>query len=268
MEGPSLYLAAAQLKPFIGKRIGGVRGNTTIAKERLEGETVRNIFAWGKHLVLQCDAFALRVHFLLFGSFEAEVEGTMVTGDYTRPRVPRLALTFPNGELRLFTCSVRFIEGRNVKRTYDFAVDIMSKAWDPKLALAHLKDHDQEQIADVLLDQTMFAGVGNIIKNEVLWLARAHPEALVRRLSVAKRKAIIAQARAFSLQFLAWRKVFALKKNLRIHRRSTCPNCGGPVTHKKTGERKRMSHYCPRCQTVSATRAKRTSTQERRPHSR
>jgi endonuclease-8 len=262
MEGPSLHLAAAQLKPFVGKRIQGVRGNTTIAKDRLEGEVVRGIFAWGKHLVLQCGDFALRVHFLMFGSFEADVEGITVTGDYKRPRVPRLALTFPNGELRMFTCSVRFIEGRNVKRTYDFSVDIMSKAWDPKLALAHLKEQEKEQIADVLLDQTIFAGVGNIIKNEVLCLAQTHPEALVRQLSVPKRKAIITHARAFSLQFLAWRKVFALKKNLRIHRRGTCPACGGPVTHKKTGKRERMSHFCPRCQPLRKGRTPRATSKK------
>gem|GEM_PF-6892225 len=62
MEGPSLHLAAAQLRPFIGKRVGRVSGNTTITKERLEGEIVRDVFAWGKHLVIQCGDFALRVH--------------------------------------------------------------------------------------------------------------------------------------------------------------------------------------------------------------
>jgi formamidopyrimidine-DNA glycosylase len=50
MEGPSLHLAAQQLQPFTGKRIESVRGNTTIGRERPQGQQVSRIFAWGKHL--------------------------------------------------------------------------------------------------------------------------------------------------------------------------------------------------------------------------
>lgn len=248
MEGPSLHLAAAQLKPFIGQRIVSVSGNTTIGKERLENETVRDIFAWGKHLVVQCSDFALRTHFLMFGSFEADIEGATVTGDYRRTKDPRLSLVFPNGELRLFSCSVRYVEGRDVRRTYNFKIDIMSRAWDPAHAVQQLRTMGKEQIADVLLDQDVFAGVGNIIKNEVLGLTGTHPEQTVERLTPARRKVIIGRTREFAKQFLAWRKQFVLLKNLRIHRKRTCPKCGGPVTKGKTGRRQRMSHYCPTCQ--------------------
>lgn len=251
MEGPSLHLAAAQLQPFKGERIRKVTGNTTIPKERLENEVVRDVFAWGKHLVLQCGDFALRTHFLMFGSFEADVGGITVTGDYKRSRVPRLALTFPNGELRLFSCSVRFVEGKNVRRTYDHTIDIMSRAWDPAHALQQMKAHEQDEIADLLLYQEVFAGVGNIIKNEVLGLVRVNPATKVKKLSTAKRKELIATTRAFSKQFLAWKKVFALKKNLRIHRKGKCPHCAGPVTHQRTGKRERMSHYCMTCQPLA-----------------
>jgi endonuclease-8 len=255
MEGPSLHLAAEQLQPFVGERIRAVSGNTRIEKERLKGQTVSRIFAWGKHLVVQCEGFALRVHFLLFGSFEADVEGVTVTGDYKRPREPRLALVFPNGELRLFSCSVRYIEGRNVRSTYDFRVDVLSRTWAPAHALEQLSTYGEEQIADVLLDQSVFAGVGNIIKNEVLSLERVHPETLVKRLSDGQRKALVARARSFSKQFLAWRRKFVLLKNLSIHRKGVCPHCGGKVTHAKTGKRQRMSHYCPTCQRLPTVRS-------------
>ncbi len=259
VEGPSIHLAAAQLKPFIGQRIRAVRGNTTLAKGRLLDETVREVFAWGKHLVLQCGDFALRVHFLMFGSYEADVEGVSVSGEYKRTRSPRLALTFRNGELRMYACSVRFIEGRRVRRAYDLSLDVLSRAWDPANALKRLKEHEAEEIADVLLDQEVFAGVGNIIKNEVLSLEGVHPATLVRDLSHSKRRALVARARSFSRQFLAWRKAFVLKKNLRIHRQRNCPECGGPVTHMKTGERERMSHFCPLCQRAPRRSVRRSS---------
>lgn len=84
MEGPSLALAAEQLKPFIKKKIKGITGNTKIGKERMLNQTILDIFSWGKHLVIQFDDFALRIHFMLFGSFEAIVKDKKVTGDYPR----------------------------------------------------------------------------------------------------------------------------------------------------------------------------------------
>ena len=82
MEGPSLFLAKEQLKPFKKKRVVRVSGNTTIEKDRFAGHIVKEIFSWGKHLLFQFDGFALKVHFLLFGTFSAVVEGKSVTGDY------------------------------------------------------------------------------------------------------------------------------------------------------------------------------------------
>jgi endonuclease-8 len=94
MEGPSLALAAEQLRPFRKKTVLEASGNTKLDKAIFVGREVKDIFSWGKHLVLQFDSFALRIHFMLWGTFEAQVDGVWVTGDYRRARVPRLALSF------------------------------------------------------------------------------------------------------------------------------------------------------------------------------
>ena len=248
MEGPSLRLAEQHLEPFVGKRVLAVTGNGKLDQARMLRGMVRDIFAWGKHLVIQFDGFALKTHFLMFGTYEADVRGVTVTGDYKRARVPRLAFTFANGELRMFNCSVKYLEEKNAKATYDFSIDIMARAWSTAKAMERLKAQKAEQVADVLLDQTVFAGVGNIIKNEVLSLERVHPMTPVARLSPAKRKALIARTRKFSMQFLRWRKVAKLTKNLRIYRQHQCPHCGGPVQRGKTGELQRGSYYCTKCQ--------------------
>src|SRR5215207_10808910 len=118
MEGPSLFLAARQLKPFRGKTVLSVSGNTKIEKEKMLQKKVKTIFSWGKHLVIQFDEFALRTHFLLFGTFEAEVNNLPLTGDYIRAYTPRLQLDFENGSIKLFNCSVKFLENRNAKVSY------------------------------------------------------------------------------------------------------------------------------------------------------
>ena len=252
MEGPSLFLAKEQLKPFRKKVVLSALGNTSIEKSRFEGHIVKDIFSWGKHLLFQFDGFALKVHFLLFGTFSAVVEGKSVTGDYKTTRVPRLALTFENGQISMYNCSVKIIEHPTLKTTYDYAADIMSPTWNSVLAYRKMKKFPDEEIGDVLLDQDIFGGVGNIIKNEILSLARTNAKQKLRDLSPHGRKHILALARSFSLQFYKWRRKFVLRLNLKIHRKGVCPHCGGKVTHQKTGKRHRWSHYCPVCQKLRA----------------
>lgn len=251
MEGPSLLIASEQLQPFIGQKVDGVRGNTKIEKERCKGKEVLDVFSHGKQLFIQFHGFALRTHFMLFGTYEADVEGVQVSGDYVRARVPRLALEFVNGELRLFNCSVRFLDG-NVRSDLDFSTDVLSPEWDAKKALLALRSRGKEEIGDVLLDQELFAGVGNIIKNEVLSRVRIRPDAFIRNLSLSKRKEIVAQARSFSKDFLKWRRIFQLRKHLLVHQKKNCPHCGGRLLHEKKGRKQCMAHYCPRCQRKSA----------------
>ena len=52
----------------------------------------------------------------------------------------------------------------------------MSEKWNAPQALAHTKAFVELEIADVLLDQEIFAGVGNIIKNEILSIVKVRSE--------------------------------------------------------------------------------------------
>lgn len=249
MEGPSLFLAAVQLKPFIGKKITGVSGNTKFGKERLLNKKVIDIFAWGKHLVFQFDTFAFRIHFLMFGSFEATVNKEKVTGDYPRKNRPiRLQLDFKNGEILFYSPSLKWIESGRAKDDYDYSVDVMSEMWDAKKALQKVQSQPESLIADVLLDQTIFAGVGNIIKNEVLFLTKTSPLSSVLDIPLKTLKLIIKTAKKFSWQFYEWRKIFELKKHYTIYRKSICPVCQGKITKNWLGERHRVSYFCPKCQ--------------------
>jgi endonuclease-8 len=250
MEGPSLYLASQQLQPFSKKRILTLSGNTKIGKERLMDKEVLEIFAWGKHLVFQFDEFAMRVHFMLFGTFEAVIDGVQVTGDYKRSYEPRLKLVFDNGDIEMFNCSIKFIESKDAKLEYDFSIDVMSEKWNGKKALKNVLENTNEQIADVLLDQEVFAGVGNMIKNEVLSIVKVNPKTLVSDLTEKKLKEIVKTAHDFSWKFYEWRKEFVLRKNLKVHRKKYCPHCKTQLIREKTGKRQRWSYYCPNCQLI------------------
>ena len=249
MEGPSLFLARQQLRPLRGQRVASAYGDTkSVDPADLVGRRLKDVFAWGKHLVLQFDEYALRIHFLMFGSFEALIGDAWVTGDYRRSRTPRLAIVFPHGEFKAYSCSIRRIESKAAAKDYDRGVDIMSPAWDEARVRRLLRGQAKEQIADVLLDQNIFAGVGNIIKNEVLSNVRVRPTCRVEALTPSKQRQITQEARAFSRQFYLWRKRFVLLKNLRTHRKARCQYCGGALKRAKTGKRERWSYWCPKDQ--------------------
>jgi len=248
VEGPSIHLSVEQLQPLVAQRVLRVSGNSRIGITRLKGRRLVDVFAWGKHLVFQFDGFALRVHFLLWGSFAADIDGVSVTGDYRRTGPPRLVMTFRRGEVTIWSASLRWIELADARTAYDFGVDVLSPMWNPRRAVAAVKRHPRDEIADVLLDQSIFAGVGNIIKNEVLFRTRTHPQTRVARLAPARVRAIVKDARVFSERFLALRREFQLRKNLEIYGRGVCARCGGIVVRRTHGRRERRSFFCSRCQ--------------------
>jgi endonuclease VIII len=159
MEGPSLVILREEAKSFIGKKIIKVGGNTKTEKERLLNQKIVDLKSWGKHFLICLDGFMVRIHFLMYGSYRIN----------DQKENPRLSLKFKNGEFNFYNCSVKFIEG-DFYSQYDEKLDVMSDKWNEKKAITALKKLKKKSlVCDALLNQNIFAGVGNIIKNEALW---------------------------------------------------------------------------------------------------
>ena len=238
-EGPSIVILKEQVTPFLGKTIERVSGNTTIEKERLLHQRIEDFRSWGKHFLVEMPDFSLRVHFMLFGSYRINEQKSWA--------VPRLSLGFDQGELNFYACSVRFIE-EPLDLVYDWWADVMSPHWDPKLALRRLKARPDTLVCDALLDQDLFAGVGNIIKNEVLFRIRVHPLSTVGALPPKKLRELVEQARQYSFDFLEWKKQFVLRKHWLAHTKRTCPRCNIPLKKAHLGRTNRRSFWCDNCQ--------------------
>jgi len=238
-EGPSIVILKEQATPFLGKTIRRVHGNTTIEKERLPGQPIEALRSWGKHFLVELPDFSLRVHFLLFGSYRINEANSWAT--------PRLSLGFDAGEINFYACSLRFIE-EPLDLVYDWWADVMSPHWDPALARRRLRAQPETLVCDALLDQDLFAGVGNIIKNEVLFRIRVHPLSTVGALPAARLRELVAQARQYSFDFLEWKKQYVLKKHWLAHTRRTCPRCDIPFIKAHLGRTHRRSFFCEGCQ--------------------
>jgi endonuclease-8 len=135
-------------------------------------------------------------------------------------------------------------------KIYDWTADVMNRSWSPRKAGKKLNKIPNTMVCDALLDQSIFAGVGNIIKNEVLFRIRVHPESRIGKLPPKKLSALIKEARDYSFDFLEWKKTFVLKKHWLIHTKKTCPRCDLPVIKKYAGKTKRRTFFCTNCQVI------------------
>ena len=61
-----------------------------------------------------------------------------------------------------------------------------------------LAKYADKKIGDVLLNQDVFPGLGNIIRNEVLFLAKIHPESIVENIPSKKVKELLTIIHNFS----------------------------------------------------------------------
>jgi endonuclease VIII len=238
-EGPSLVILRELAQPFAGQRIRKAEGNTRIDKSRLVGQRIVALRSWGKHFLIELQGFSVRIHFLMFGSYCINSR---------KDRAPRLSLAFARGrELNFYSCAVRYID-RSLDEEYDWRADVLSDTWDPALARRKLRAMPDTLVCDALLDQNVFAGVGNIIKNEVLFRIRVHPLSKIGRLPPRKLRQLVEQARQYSFDFLEWKKAFVLRKHWLAHNKRICPRCHIPFTRAYLGVTDRRSFYCERCQ--------------------
>lgn len=237
-EGPTLVILKEQTRHFQGKEVLEVEGNAKIDLDRLLHKRVNSMQTWGKHFLIAFDGFYVRVHFLMFGSYLIDAD---------KDAKIRLGLKFSNGRLNFYASNVKLFEG-DVENDYDFSADVMNEHWNPRKARKKLKELPTKMVCDALLEQDIFSGVGNIIKNEVLYRVKIHPESSVGNIPARKITELIKEARAYSFQFLEWKKEFTLKKHWLAHTKKTCRRCDLPFVKKQTGVKKRRSFYCENCQ--------------------
>ena len=239
-EGPSLFILKEQTARFVGQEIVRADGNVrAIDPGRLVGQRIVGLHTWGKHFLVEMPDLVLRIHFLLFGTYRI---------DERRDKQARLSIGLADGgEMNFYACAIREID-RATFEAYDFSADVMSETWDPKQARKKLRAAPDMLACDALLDQDIFSGVGNIIKNEVLFRIRVHPLSTVGALPAPKLRALVDEARQYSFDFLEWKRQWVLKQHWLAHAKRICPRCDIPFLKANLGRSNRRSFYCERCQ--------------------
>jgi endonuclease-8 len=238
-EGPSLVILRELIEDLNleGTKVLEVIGTTELDKQRMEGQKVLAFKTWGKHFLVCFEGFALRIHLMMFGTYRINEHKKVQ---------PKIGFIFKDNEINFYTCSLQFIEG-DLDEVYDWSADIMSKKWDIKKTIKRLVKHKEDLVCDVLLNQNLFAGSGNIIKNEVLYQIGIQPKSKIKDLPTIKLKALATHANTYAFDFLKWKKEYTLSKHWEVYSKKKCPK-NHPIKKENLGKNKRISYYCETCQ--------------------
>lgn len=185
-EGHTIHRAARDQRPMlVGQAldIASPQGRFAEGADLLDGQTCTGIDAYGKHLLYRFAGGAvLHVHLGLFGQF----------------RTSKRPAAEPRGAVRVRMMSsshVVDINGPTICEVLDEAgvlaltsrigPDVLRADADPERAWQRIAK-SRTAIGQLLMDQSVIAGIGNIYRSEILWRQRLHPQ--VQGKSVTREK--------------------------------------------------------------------------------
>jgi endonuclease-8 len=189
--------------------------------------------------------FSNKIHFLLYGRLA-------INSGKSRPK---LRLVFGKDILNFYASVKKITPTQLENLELDPSLDPTDTKFKSSKSItsfkAYIKKHPNEIIADTLMNQKLFPGVGNIIKNESLYMARINPNRKLRSLSEKDVKKIVSSLRKFSNKFYkaenndSGYQRMRSTKYLNVYLGGTCPKNGKKIVRKQIGKLQRMTMWCP-----------------------
>jgi endonuclease-8 len=274
-EGDTIHRAAAKLRPVLeGRRI--IRCDCDLASVdewQLVGRTVARVEARGKHLLFHCApllavegkpdprrteqlAVTIWSHMGMHGRWQIHA---------TPPPVLGHAAIALHTEAHVAVCTrpeiLKLLGPRALLRNPMLAQlgpDLLDPGVDLDEAVQRLLALGSVALGDAIMRQSAVAGIGNVWKSELLFLARLDPFAPVGALDPPVLRALLERGRELMQRNVEQggprRTRSSSRENSRqrlwIYERSgrPCPVCGTTIAMRRQGELARSTYYCPRCQ--------------------
>lgn len=255
-EGDTLARTAAGLRPFlIGKIVTAASARPPGPRvERIVGARVESVEAAGKNLLIRFDnGLEVRTHLHMHGSWHRYRPGERW---HRAPGRARLVIEVPGTIAVCFDAPVVELFEQRSERLHPslsrLGPDLLRDPTDVEESMRRLRSpaNVNRAIAESLLDQRMVAGIGNEVRNEVLWEARTSPWTPVGDLDDAALRALLDRARA-----MLRAGATTGRRPRRVYRRSgrPCPRCGTIVRVEHQGrDLPRLTFWCPTCQPFPA----------------
>ena len=183
-EGHTIHRAARlQHRRFAGDALAvdSPQGRFAAGASVLDGRTLERVDACGKHLFYRWEGDStLHIHLGLFGRFRIWTKDPPAPTDGTR-----LRWRSPSGTLHLSGPTVcELIEPDDeteIRRR--LGPDPLAPTADAPERFRQGLARRRSAVAQTLLDQRLVAGIGNVYRAEMLYLAGIHPQRAANRIS-------------------------------------------------------------------------------------
>ncbi len=255
-EGDSLRRAEALLSPVLdGQIVTEVWFRKIRGHRPRPGQRIEQVNAVGKHLLVEFDRkLTLRVHLGMGGSWR------VAAPDADAPNSPRLRVVLRTELGTAFCFSAptidTFIRGSGPSPIDHLGPDLSNDDVDVDEIVRRTRAYaESENVAAALLDQRIAAGVGNVFKSEVAFLAGVHPFTSVRSLSDAEVSRLwrIAHQQLVANRDRTSRKTTSSMISGRTYVydrfRRACRRCSSSIEFSPAGKvTERSTYWCPHCQ--------------------
>lgn len=259
-EGDTLRRAAEVLTPVLEgqivtdlwfKKLRGYRPRV--------GDTIHSVEAVGKYLLLEFDRkLVLHTHLGMTGSWR------VTALDRAHPRDPKLRILIETAAGRALCFAAPDISthilGSGTASADRIGPDLSNDDVDLHDVLMRSRRRSKESttLAELLLDQQVAAGVGNVFKSEALFVAGLHPftlvnavtdEQLAKLWSIAHRQLVVNRDKPYRS---TTRPGSLNRTHVYGRHHFACLRCDNAVTFSAAGERTaRSTYWCPSCQPVT-----------------
>jgi endonuclease-8 len=271
-EGDTIYRAATTLHRALAGQLV-VRFESVFPKlsrtnedSPLAGQVIQQVQAIGKHLLIRFSGGqVLRTHMRMNGSWHIYRPGESWRRSRRDMRILVATRQFEavgfNIPVAEFVREDALHKHRELRQ---LGPDLLSDTFDRNEALRRLTEHRQSMIADLLLNQRVIAGIGNVYKSEVLFACRVNPFVAVGHLDPAQIDCLIDTSSRFlranattrlspMTTYAGYRRTTRHddpSQRLWVYGRAglPCRRCATPICVRKQGPDARLTYWCPMCQ--------------------
>jgi endonuclease-8 len=249
-EGDTIWRTAAALRARLAGRT--VVRASPAGLERVVGLRVDAVEPEGKHLLVRFargearPPLVLHSHMRMTGSWH-------LYSPSERWRKPahraRAVLEVDDAVAVCFNAPVVELRPDDGAATRHLGPDILAEGFDLDGVVARARACGDRPLGELLLDQRVCAGIGNIYKCNSLWRLRLDPWSGSAALDDGALRRVYATAREL---MLAGRDHPGLDpfRTVGVHGRARrpCPRCETPIRVRPQGEQGRLTYHCPACQ--------------------
>jgi endonuclease VIII len=274
-EGDSIYRAARTMHRVLAGHVVTKFDTAYAHLDRVNvdtpivGRTIERCESAGKHhLIVFSGDVILRTHMRMTGSWHLYRHGERW---WRGPQAMRVRIDTAGWVAVAFQVPVaEFVTSKQLASTDPVAKlgpDLLGREFDRDEAVRRLIASAHQPIAMSLLDQRLVAGIGNIYKSEVLFLAGVNPftpasavplPLLERMLDIARGLLKDNVVDGSSPRIQTYRSLRMINpatehdESVWVYGRAgkPCRKCATPIEMKKMGIDARSTYWCPNCQSA------------------